>query len=114
MTSLLRAIVDRFKNLFVTQAALDLEAEIIAHRAENQAVLLRRAEQYEREGLGGIALFIRKKADALDPDRPLSSVAPALAHWQAETHATLALEEPIGDEPTPEPPSAPASKKRSR
>ena len=101
MTTFLRSIVDRFRNLFVTQAALDLEAEIVAHRAENQAMLLRKAEQYEREGLQGIAHFIRKQAEALDADQPLATLTPALRHWQNDDPPRSALAAVTDDLPNP-------------
>ena len=94
MPTFLRSIIDRFRNLFVPPAALDLEAEIVAHRAENQARLLRKAEQYESEGLQGIAHFIRRQAEALDTDRPLASLTPALEHWQDAAQPALAYEPP--------------------
>src|SRR5262249_6261545 len=89
--SIVRSLIDRFRTLFVTHAALELEAELIADFAERKADLLRRAEQYEKEGLTTVATELRRCAEALTPDRPLSSVLAAVAHLREfEVVATCA------------------------
>ena len=55
MFSLFKALFARLKALFVTDAALDVEAEFLARDAERKANLLRQADRYEQEGLHGIA-----------------------------------------------------------
>jgi hypothetical protein len=84
MFSLFRAITDRIKALFATSAALELESDLLLHHAERKADLLRRADQYDQEGLHGIATQLRQQADLLSMQRPLASVLPALTHLQTE------------------------------
>jgi hypothetical protein len=68
----------------IGESALDLAAEVLSRSAERKAELLRRAQQYESEGLDGIALHLRQQADRLDLDKPLASALPALAHRHAD------------------------------
>ncbi len=84
MFSFFRSMVDRFKNLFVTQAALDLEAEFLTHAAERRAELHRRARKYDEEGLSGIAHYLRRQADEISSERPLAGILAATAHLQGE------------------------------
>lgn len=46
MIALFRAVIERVKALFITAAALDLEADFVARHAERQAELLRQADRY--------------------------------------------------------------------
>ena len=85
MFSFARSLMDRFKALFVTHAVLDLEADLIAAYAERKAELLRRADQYEKEGLATVAEQLRQQADRLAPDMPLGSVVTITAHLQADS-----------------------------
>src|ERR1043165_7390512 len=80
MMSFFRALMQRFKNLFMTHAALDLEAELLAQAAERKEALLRRARRYEKEGMNGVALLLRKQADGLSADRPLAGVQATERH----------------------------------
>ena len=82
MLALFRALVERVKALFMTAAALDLEADFVARHAERQAELLRQANRYEAEGLLGIAAHLRRQAEELDLQRPLAGVLPAIDHLQ--------------------------------
>lgn len=82
MIALFRAVIERVKALFITTAALDLEAEFVARHAERQAELLRQADRYAEEGLHGIADHLRRRAEALDLQQPLASVLPAVEHLQ--------------------------------
>jgi hypothetical protein len=82
MMALFRALTERLKTLFVTDIALDFEAELLTRAAERQAELLRQADRYDGEGLHGIAEQLRRQAEAIDLQRPLAGVLPALAHWQ--------------------------------
>jgi len=84
MFSIIRALIDRFKVLFVTHAVLELEAELIAINGERKAELLRHADSYEAEGLQSVAQEIRQQAESLAPDKPLGSVLTTLAHLQAD------------------------------
>jgi len=83
MCSIVRAVIDRFKVLFVTHAVLELEAELIAIHGERKAELLRHADSYESEGIQSVAQEMRQKAETLAPDQPLGSVLTAVANLQA-------------------------------
>ena len=85
------ALGDRIKALFVADMALDLEAQLAARQADRQAELLVQAEQHDRHGFPIVAARLRAQAEALGLDRPLASVLPALAHWQADAPLTPAL-----------------------
>ena len=82
MFSIIRALIDRFKVLFVTHAVLELEAELIAMHGERKAELLRHADNYEAEGLQTVAQEIRQQAETLSPAKPLGSVVATVAHLQ--------------------------------
>jgi hypothetical protein len=82
MFSLFRALIERLKALFVTDAAMEFEAELLTRDAERRAELHRQADRYDAEGLHGIADRLRKQAEGLNLDRPLASVLPSLEHWQ--------------------------------
>jgi hypothetical protein len=83
MFSIIRALIDRFKVLFVTHAVLELEAELIAIHGERKAELLRHADSYEAEGLQSLAQEMRRQAETLAPAQPLASVVATVAHLQA-------------------------------
>jgi hypothetical protein len=83
MFSIIRALIDRFKVLFVTHAVLELEAELIAIHGERKAELLRHADSYEAEGLQSLAQEMRRQAETLAPAQPLGSVVATVAHLQA-------------------------------
>ncbi len=85
MFSIIRALIDRFKILFVTHAVLELEAELIAIHGERKAELLRHADSYEAEGLQSLAQEMRKQAESLAPAQPLGSVLATVANLQADT-----------------------------
>jgi len=80
MFALFRALTERVKALFLTTAALDLEADLLARDAERKAELLRHADRYDAEGLDGIAQQLRRQAENLSLQRPLASVLPAVEH----------------------------------
>jgi hypothetical protein len=80
--ALFRALIERVRALFMTDAALDLEAQLASRQAERQAELLRQADRYEEEGLHGIARQVRRQAEALSLERPLQGVLPAVEHLQ--------------------------------
>jgi hypothetical protein len=82
MFALFRALADRLRALFATDAALDFEAELLARDAERKAALLRQADRYQAEGLAGIAEHLRRQAEALAVQRPLASVLPSVTHLQ--------------------------------
>ena len=68
------------KALFITTAALDFEADLLARDAERKAELLRQADRYDAEGLHGIAQHLRQQSEALSLQRPLASVLPSVDH----------------------------------
>ena len=76
MFQFFRAFFQRFKAKFIADAGLDFEAQLIARDAERKAVLLRRAAQYEIEGLQLVANELRQRAEAIDFQRPLASLLP--------------------------------------
>lgn len=82
MLSLFRAITDRVKAMFVTNAALEFEAELLARDAERKAELLRLADAYEKEGMTTLAEQLRRQTEGLSLQRPLASVLPSLTSWQ--------------------------------
>jgi hypothetical protein len=87
LKSLFRALTDRFKAMFATNAALDLEAEFFARDAQRRAELLRQADGYEREGLTGVAEGLRRQVHSLGVQQPLASVLPALGHLKSDDSA---------------------------
>src|SRR4051812_44997674 len=97
MLSLFRVLTDRVKALFVTAAALELEAEFVARAAGCRARPLRQAPGYDAEGLRGIAQHLRQQAEAAAVERPLAGVLPAVAHLQADLAGAAATAAP----PTP-------------
>ena len=84
MFSIIRTLIDRFKALFMTHALLELEADLITIGAECKAQLLRCAEQFEKDGLKGVAQQIRRQAEALAWEKPLVSVQAIIAHLRSE------------------------------
>lgn len=109
MFTIVRAILDRVKVLFISSAALELEAELAAQVAERRAELLRQAMRYEAEGLHGVAQYLRRQADELSVQRPLAGVLPTIAHLEAKaaTPPLLRLvpdpDEDGADVPSPRP-----------
>ena len=109
MFSIARSLIDRFKSLFVTHTVLELEADLIAAFAERKADLLRRADQYEKEGLPTVAEQLRQHAERLSPDKPLGSVVTITAHLQVDSPPS---ETPGSTEP-PESPTGKAERSES-
>jgi hypothetical protein len=95
--------------LFVTHAVLELEADLIAACAERKADLLRRADQYEKEGLHAVAEQLRQQAERLSPDKPLGTVVAITAHLQFDTSQSG----PTADAGSPESPAAQAERLES-
>ena len=116
MMALFRAVIERVKALFLTTAALDLEAVFMARHAERQAELLRQANRYEEEGLLGIADHLRRQAAELDLQRPLAGVLPAIDHLQGAPHEEAPAPPQLnlvgGDPPQPLRVPAPNPRKR--
>jgi hypothetical protein len=79
MLALFQSIVDRIKAMFAADAALDLEAQFVARQADRKADLLRKAAEFEEEGLTRIAQELRLHAEALSIKRPLDAIQPAAA-----------------------------------
>jgi len=84
MFSIVRALMDRFKLLFMTQTVLELQADVIVACADRKADLFRRAERFEEEGLPDIAAYLRQQAEALSTEKPLASVLAVAEHLQSE------------------------------
>jgi hypothetical protein len=115
MFSLFRAIIDRLKAMFATNAAMEFEAEMLAQDAERRAELLRRADRYAQEGLHGIAEQLRRRAEELHLERPLASVLPALAHLQDHSQSPMQLPAPHAEEDhAPKKLGTKASRKKGR
>lgn len=81
MIALFRCAIDRMKALFVAEAALDFEAEVVARNARRKAELLRQASEYERDGLPQVAEEMRSLADRICLREPLACVLPSVDHW---------------------------------
>ena len=60
MLWLLKKAVERLKTLLVADAALDLETQFLARQADRQAELLRKADEYEEQGLHELAESLRR------------------------------------------------------
>ncbi len=88
MFALFHALTERLKALFITTAALDFEADLLARDAERRAELLRQADRYDSEEMHGIAEHLRRQADILSLQRPLAGVLPAVEHLLGEGQRT--------------------------
>ncbi len=102
MFSIVPNLLARLKALLLTFIVAELEADLIAAAAERKADLLRKADQYQQAKLPGVAEQLRKQTEAIAPDRPLASVAAAIAHLQADQALSTSV-----DANAPLPPSAP-------
>ena len=80
MPWLFQFLADRLRSLFAAEVALDLESQFVARQTERKADLLRKAREYEREGLDDLAIELRLEADRLSLQKPLVELgtAPAL------------------------------------
>ncbi len=94
MFRVFKALVDRVKALFLTDAALDLQAQLLTRAADRKADLLRRAAAFEAEGLSLVASELRQQAGALDLARPLAIVLPAVEYLTASDHSVPELPGP--------------------
>jgi hypothetical protein len=74
MFHLLQSVIDRVKAMFTLDAALDLEQQFITRLAERKAALMRRADEFQNEGLNLIANELRRQAENLSERRPLQTV----------------------------------------
>jgi hypothetical protein len=77
-----RTLRERLRALFAIDAALDLEAQLLARQAERQAELLRQAARLEEEGWATVAHALRERATTLSVQQPLTSALAALEHLQ--------------------------------
>src|SRR4051794_23500979 len=84
MIGLFAPLFGRFKALFVREAALDLEVDLLQHNARRTAQLERLAQSYEEEGVFGAAKQFRNQAAAFDADRPLAGVLPSVKHLSGD------------------------------
>ncbi|HEY1065794.1 MAG TPA: hypothetical protein VGE52_06785 [Pirellulales bacterium] len=77
MVWLFDAVVDRLKALFASDAAAHFESQFARRQSERRAELLRQAEQYDSEGLAGVADDLRRHAERLsDPALKSDSAKP--------------------------------------
>ena len=95
MLAFFRALVARLKALLLTDATLDLQAQVATKAAERKADLLRRAAAYEKEGLTTVAADLREQAEALDLSQPLAIVVPVFESFAAGSSAAPALPGPV-------------------
>ena len=95
MLSFFHALTDRLKALFMTNVALDLEAQVLTRAAERKADLLLQAAAFEAEGLTLVAAELRQQAGAIDLSRPLASVLPAVEHLTIDAPIAPPLPRPI-------------------
>ena len=79
MFSIVRALMDRFKALFLSQSILELQADLIVTCADRKADLLRRAERFEQEGMADIAAYLRQQVESLSTENPLAGVVAVVA-----------------------------------
>ena len=79
MFAIFQSLVDRIKAMFAADAALDFEAQFMARQADRKAELLRKAAEFEKEGLKGVAQDLRSQAESLSIQRPLDAILPAAA-----------------------------------
>lgn len=94
---LFRALAERVKALFITNLALDLEAEFLERSAERKAKLLQWAERHEAEGYHQIAHELRQQAHSMHHDEPLGAVLRAFRHLGVEPQESrplLPMQEP--------------------
>jgi hypothetical protein len=113
-----RTLMERLRALFAIDAALDLEAQLLARQAERQAELLRQAARLEEEGWATVAHALRKRARTLSVQQPLTSALTALEHLQqSKPEGPTLLPFPrhqAGDDNGPAQPPVPAGKKKGR
>lgn len=88
MFSIVRALMDRFKALFLSQSILELQADLIVTCADRKADLLRRAERFEQEGMADIAAYLRQQVESLSTENPLASVLAVVSHLQSAPMST--------------------------
>lgn len=81
MFSMIRNWMDQVRMLLIAQAALQWQADAIADGAERKAELLRRAKNYEEEGLTALAEEVRRQAQnlSLELQAPPATALPASA-----------------------------------
>lgn len=75
MFRIITAFFGRFSTRHIADAGADFDADLIARHAERKAVLLRRAARLEDEGLSTIASELRRQAETLTLQRPLTTVS---------------------------------------
>jgi len=80
LLTLFRVVTDRVKAMFVTNAAMEFEAEFVARDAERRAELLRQADRYDAEGLTSVASRLRQQSESLNTNQPLANILPSAMH----------------------------------
>ena len=111
MFSILPNLIARLKILLLTFLVAELEADLIAAAAERKAELLRQAGLYEKADMPGVANQLRKQAESIGLDKPLASVAAAVAHLRTDPTPDKVEDSPLPP-PSSEAPSQPGSKKK--
>src|SRR5687767_1466897 len=104
LTGLIHRVIERVKLMIATRAAQELAADCVAHAAERKARLLELASAYEAAGQTIVAQDLRRQASAMDDERPLAGVLPALAFWGVTDESARALPEAGQERPGAEEP----------
>jgi hypothetical protein len=84
MFAVIRVLIDRFKAIFMARALIELEADLITLAAERKAELLRRADEFEKEGWSAVAHQMREQAQTLQSEAPLAAGHGIVAHLQTQ------------------------------
>lgn len=82
--SLFQSVSDRVKSLFLTDAALSIETELIARNAQRKSELLKLADKYRQEGQPTVADDLVRQAERQDPNRPTASINQAIDYFQGQ------------------------------
>lgn len=105
MFRILAAFFGRFSTRHIADAGADFDADLIARHAERKAILLRRAARFDDEGLPTVAAELRRQAEGLTLQRPLTTV---------NTMTSPALSKPISAPTNGHTNSIPALEKRRK
>ena len=111
MFAIVQVVITRFKALFLTRAALELDADLIASCAERKAELLRRAKRYADEGLHQLAQNLTQEAEMLSPQAPPGGVLEAITRLQKHPVEVKSL--PLADSAPTQKTVLPAVKKKA-
>lgn len=98
LLSLFRPLIERVKAMLALCATQELQAEALLRQAERKAELLRKAKEYQDQGLSTVADLLRSQAELLDSPQPLAGVLSSVELLAASTESPPSL-------PTPNPPA---------